>query len=97
VPAAPTVELVRVTHDDFVAAVHKLSTIVKVLWAILVVVVGGVGAAAAWVTNVNDRLTHLESDVGEIKDVLLGDLMARMRLVELKVEKNHRHTVGGGP
>jgi len=70
------------SEHELLAAIAKLSTIAKILWAILVIIVGGTAAGVMWVTNVDNRLTHVESDMREVKTALVGDLMVRMRTVE---------------
>ena len=70
------------SEHELLAAIAKLSTIAKILWAILVIIVGGTTAGVMWVTNVDNRLTHVETHIREVKTALVGDLMVRMRTVE---------------
>jgi len=70
------------SEHELLAAIAKLATIAKILWAILVLIVGGTTAGVMWVTNVDNRLTHVEDTIGEVKTALVDDLLVRMRSVE---------------
>ena len=70
------------SEHELLAAIAKLSTIAKILWAILVLIVGGTAAGVMWVTNVDNRLSYVEATIGEVKTALVGDLMVRMRSIE---------------
>ena len=73
----------QVTNEnELIRAIEKLATIAKILWAILVIVVVGTAAGVSWVNKVDNRLTMVENNVGEIKTDLIADLMIRVRKLE---------------
>jgi len=73
----------QVTNEnELIRAIEKLATIAKILWAILVIVVVGTAAGVSWVNKVDNRLTMVENNIGEIRTDLIADLMIRVRKLE---------------